>query len=63
VSFYVYPEGFYSSQFTALAECTGMVIFAVKDSTNERMEGFRTVDGDWIVNNIFHQYLEPGGIQ
>jgi len=53
VNLYVYPEGLYSSQFTALIEGNGVVICAVADSTHERMEGFRTDDGDWAVNQIY----------
>jgi hypothetical protein len=53
VSFYVYPEGSYSFQFADLIEGMEVVIFASSDSSNDTMEGFRTVDGDWNVICVF----------
>jgi len=46
---YVFPYGFYSTQFASLTDGCGAIVFASPDSTGRCMEGLRTYDGNFFV--------------
>ncbi len=53
VSFFVFPEGMHSLQFSLMTEGSGVVVFAFSDSTHSTMEGFHTAQGDRVVDHIY----------
>ncbi len=50
---YVFPVGLHSRDFSALTPGSGVVVSAYRDSEGTAMEGFSTMEDDWVIATVY----------
>lgn len=50
---YVFPVGLHSGQLSAMSPGSGVVVCAFRDSDGTAMEGFNTMEDDWVIGTVY----------